>query len=273
MDGPSQQTLRELSERVGISKNTTFRLLRTLEEAGYVRQDLVTKRYQLSLKVLDLEDASLRALGYPEEAQPYLEELNDALGESVNLAVLEGDRVRYVARVASKRIMMVNLHVGATLPAHATSLGKVLLASLPLARLREIYSGHPLEAFTAHTITSIDRLLRELATVRDQGYAVNEEELEIGLRSVAAPVHDRLGNVIAAVNVSTAVVRVSRKSLVEEILPQLLHTTAAISARLGYRPAAAASLPAPAARRTLRNAARAGAPARRVGRRSPRRKA
>lgn len=78
MDGPSQQTLRELSERVGISKNTTFRLLRTLEEAGYVRQDPVTKRYQLSLKVLDLEDASLRALGYPEEAQPYLEELNDA---------------------------------------------------------------------------------------------------------------------------------------------------------------------------------------------------
>jgi IclR family pca regulon transcriptional regulator len=233
--GPAQLTLAELSERVGLTKGTTFRLLRTLEEAGYVRQDPLTKRYLLSLKMLDLQDASLTALEYPQVALPYLEELNLALGESVNMAVLDGTNVRYVARVASKRIMSVNLHVGSLLPAHATSMGKVLLAALGHDRVRELYAAQPLEPFTHRTIDSIGRLLEELDAVAARGYAVADEELELGLRSAAAPVRVANGRVVAAVNVSTATARISRERLVDELVPALLTTVAALSARLGWR--------------------------------------
>jgi IclR family pca regulon transcriptional regulator len=233
--GPAQLTLAELSEWVGLSKGTTFRLLRTLEEAGYLRQDPLTKRYRLSLKMLDFQDASLAALEYPLVAQSYLEELNAALGESVNMAVLEGTQVRYVARVAARRIMSVNLHVGSVLPAHATSMGKVLLAALGPGRVRALYAGHPLERYTARTLASVDDLLAELAAVEARGYALADEELEPGLRSAAAPVRGPNGRVAAAVNVSTATARVSQEQLLAEFVPALLRTTDAISTRLGFR--------------------------------------
>jgi IclR family pca regulon transcriptional regulator len=238
--GPAQLTLAELSESVGLTKGTTFRLLRTLEEAGYLRQDPITKRYQLSLKLLDFLDPSLAALEYPLIAQPYLEELNQALGESVNMAVLEGTQVRYVARVAAKRIMSVNLHVGSTLPAHATSMGKVLLAALGSERVRALYAARPLDRHTPRTISSVDELLAELGAVDWRGYALADEELEPGLRSAAAPVRGPNGRVVAAVNVSTATARVTREQLLEQFLPALLRTAAAISARLGFRERAAA---------------------------------
>lgn len=234
-EGPAQLTLTELSSRLGISKNTTFRLLRTLEEAGYVIQDQVTRHYHLSLKVLDLQAASLAALGYTQEAQPLLKELNAALGESVNLAVLEGTEIRYVARVAAKRIMSVDLRVGSRLPAHATSMGKVLLASLEEQKVRDLYATHPLTAYTPQTITSIDGLLEELALVRRQGFALADQELEVGLRSIAAPVRRGHGDIVAALNVSTATVRTSREQLLGDFLPQLLRTAEAISRRLGFR--------------------------------------
>jgi IclR family pca regulon transcriptional regulator len=235
VDGPAQLTLADLSERVGLTKGTTFRLLRTLEEAGYVRQDPLTKRYLLSLKMLDLQDASLTALEYPQAAQPYLEELNLALGESVNMAVLDGTSVRYVARVASKRIMSVNLHVGSVLPAHATSMGKVLLGALGPSRVRELYAGRTLEPYTPRTITSLERLVEELALVAERGYAIADEELEPGLRSAAAPVRVASGRVVAAVNVSTATARVTCERLRDELVPPLLRTAEAVSARLGLR--------------------------------------
>ena len=235
VEGPAHLSLAEICNRVPIKKNTVFRILKTLEEAGYVHQDPVTKRYRLSLKVLDFQSASLAALGYLEHAQPYLEELNAKLGESVNLAVLEGTDIRYVARVAARRIMTVNLHVGAKLPAHATSMGKVLLAALDDGKVRELYAGRLLEAYTPKTIVSVDRLLEELATVRAKGYAVNDEELELGLRSAAVPIRGATGGVVAALNVSTATGRTSREQLLNEMLPELLRTSEAISARLGFR--------------------------------------
>ncbi len=241
--GPAQLTLAELSDRVELNKGTTFRLLRTLEEAGYVRQDPATKRYQLSLRMLDLQGASLAALEYPQAAQPYLEELHQTLGESVSMAVLEGKRIRYVARVASKRIMSVNLQVGTTLPAHATSMGKVLLATLGADRVRQLYAGDALEQLTPRTITDVEVLVEELAAVERQGYAVADEELEWGLRSAAAPVRGSRCQVVAALNVSTATSRVSREQLHANILPALLRTAATISARLGCRQANASVSP------------------------------
>jgi IclR family pca regulon transcriptional regulator len=235
VEGPAQLTLAELSGRVGLSKGTTFRLLRTLEEAGYVRQEAQTKRYLLSLKMLDLQEASLAALEYPVLAQPYLEELNHVLGESVSMAVLEGTRIRYVARVASKSLISVNLHVGSVLPAHATSMGKVLLAALAEDTVRTLYGGQALQAYTRQTITSLERLRKELVVVKRQGFAITDGELELGLCSVAAPVRGSRGHVVAAINASASTARASKEKLLATFVPPLLRTAATISTRLGFR--------------------------------------
>jgi IclR family pca regulon transcriptional regulator len=131
--------------------------------------------------------------------------------------------------------MSVNLHVGSTLPAHATSMGKVLLAALGSERVRALYADRRLERHTPRTIGSVDDLLAELGAVDWRGWALAEEELEPGLRSAAAPVRGPNGRVVAAVNVSTATARVTREELVEQFVPALLRTTAAISLRLGFR--------------------------------------
>lgn len=237
VDGHAHLSLAEISARAGFQKGTTFRLLRTLEEAGYVRQDSVTKQYHLSFKVLDLQRAALEALDLPKHAQPLLEELNQVLHESVSIAVLEGTRIRYIARVPSRRIMSINLQVGSTLPAHATSMGKVLLAHEPPAAIADLYPGAALETFTPRTIGTVAALVAELEAVRTQGFALTDEELEFGLRSAAAPIYDHTGSVVAAINVSAASARIPMRQLRADFLPQLVSTAAMISRRLGYQAA------------------------------------
>jgi IclR family pca regulon transcriptional regulator len=230
--GPAQLTLVELADRIGLTKATTFRLLQTLQEAGYLRQDAASKRYSLTLKALDLQEASLAALDYLQLVQPCIEGLNAEIGEAVNVAVLEGTDVRYVARVAGKSLLSVNLHVGSKLPAHATSMGKVLLAALPDRDVRKLYSGQTLDVFTPATIRSLERLCADLALVRRRGYAIADEELERGLRSAAVPLHGRGNEVVAALNIATSTARVSRARLIEELVPQLVKTAAMISNRI-----------------------------------------
>jgi IclR family pca regulon transcriptional regulator len=233
VEGPAQITLGELSARIGANKVTTFRILRTLEESGYVRQEPQSKCYQLSLKMLDLQEASLVALEYPLLAQPFLEDLHQLLGESVSMAVLEGTDVRYVARASASALMAINLHVGSVLPAHATSMGKVLLAALGVESVKALYKHQTMQAFTPKTITTMDRLLRELATVEQNGYGAANEELEKGLLSVAAPIRTRRGQVVAAINSSVSIARVTHDKLIASFVPPLIETAARISARLG----------------------------------------
>jgi len=233
VEGPAQIALGELSARIGANKVTTFRILRTLEESGYVRQERQSKRYQLCLKMLDLQEASLAALEYPFLVQPYLEELHQRLGESVSVAVLEGTRVRYVARAASSSLMAVNLRVGSVLPAHATSMGKVLLAALGAEGVKALYMNQAMLAFTPKTVTTLDRLLDELRVVERNGHGTANEELERGLLSVAAPIRSSRGQVIAAINVSVSTARVSYEKIITTFVPALMRTAATISARLG----------------------------------------
>jgi len=231
--GAPVQTLAELADHSGLSKPTAFRLLRTLENFGYVRQDAQTRHYQLSLKVFDLQDSSIGALEYPRIARPFMEKLHEELDEAVNMAVLEGTRIRYVARVHARRIMTVSLNVGSTLPAHATSMGKILLAQLPAESVQGLYANEGLRRFTARTITTIDALLAELAVARKRGYALCDGELELGLRSVAAPVRGLRGNFVASLNVSTASARTTRERMQRTFVPSLLRTAEALSRRLG----------------------------------------
>jgi IclR family transcriptional regulator, pca regulon regulatory protein len=227
--------LSELSRRVGLGLPTTLRLIRTLEEAGYVRQDPETKRYRLSWKMLQLQDVTASILDYADVARPYLEDLAAALGESTGMSVLDNTEIRHAIRVSSSRIISANIPPGALFPPHATAMGKVLLAALEPSVVRELAARRPFERFTATTVTDVDELLAQLAGIARHGYAASNEEWEAGLRSLAAPVHGHDGRVVAAVCVIVVRPGITTRSMERDFLPALLHTAEAISLALGYR--------------------------------------
>jgi IclR family transcriptional regulator, pca regulon regulatory protein len=235
IDQPAPQSLIELSRRVGLGMPTTLRLIRTLEEAGYVRQDPETKRYRLSWKMLQLQDITVSILDYADVARPHLEDLASTLGESTGMAVLDGTDVRHAIRVSSSRIISANIPPGALFPPHATAMGKVLLAGLDPGVVRELAHRRPFERYTPTTLTSIDELLDELSQVVDQGYAVSNGEWEPGLRSLAAPVHARDGRVVAAVCVIVVRPGITTRTMQHDYLPALLRAAESISAELGYQ--------------------------------------
>jgi IclR family transcriptional regulator, pca regulon regulatory protein len=228
-DHPSL-TLSEVATSTGLSRAAARRFLRTLVQLGYMRSD--GSRFALRPKVLELGYAYLSSLTLPEVAMPHLEQLVSAVHESSSVSELDGDDVVYIARVPTKRIMTVTISVGTRFPAYATSMGRVLLASLSADRLDSYLSSADLRGLTGHTITSRSALQRELAKIRSQGWALVDQELEEGLRSVAAPIRDADGHVIAAVNVSTHAGRRSLDSVVSDLLQPLLETARHIEADL-----------------------------------------
>lgn len=218
------RTLMDFARELGWTKTSTFRYLTTLSVLGYVELDERTRRYRPTVKVLNLGYAALSALTFPELALPFLERLSLKFGESTNMAVLDGTDVVYVARIGSRRILATNLHVGSRLPVHCTSMGKVLLAYLGDAERAELLKKIVFTPSTPKTITGPEKLLRVMEQVRRQGYAVNNQELAIGLWSCSAPVFDKAGRVPAAINVSASCVGVRREELVKKFVPSLLET-------------------------------------------------
>ena len=195
-------TLSDIAARTGLSRATARRFLHTLVELGYVRFD--GKQFALTPQVLRLGTAYLSGLGLPQIAQPHLEQLSARLGESTSAAVLDGDEIVYVARVATRRIMTVGITVGTRFPAYATSMGRVLLAGLPAQELDDYLARADLAPLTGRTLHDAATLRAELDRVHAQGWALVDQELEAGLRSVAAPLRDGEDRVVAAVNVSTS---------------------------------------------------------------------
>ncbi|WP_216215969.1 IclR family transcriptional regulator [Amycolatopsis aidingensis] len=237
--GSPQLTLSEVARSTGLTRAAARRFLLTLADLGYVRTD--GKHFSLTARVLELGYAYLSSLSLPEVAQPHLERLSAEVHESCSVSVLEGTDIVYVARVAVSRIMAVTINVGTRFPAHATSMGHVLLAGLPEPELARYLEQARLDRLTSHTLTSAPALRAELARVREQGWALVDQELEEGLRSVAAPVRDRGGQVVAAVNVSTHAGRTSPETLRGDTLPALLDTCKLIEADLAVTMAAQAS--------------------------------
>jgi IclR family pca regulon transcriptional regulator len=223
-------TLSEVARLTGITRATARRVLLTLERLGHVRSD--GRRFSLTPRVLSLGWAYLSSLDLWDVAQPLMEELVQRTGESCSAATLDLPDIVYVARVPTRRIMSLTLTVGTRLPAYATSMGRVLLAELDPAELDAFLAGARLEPLTPHTVTDPGRLRAILDEVRAQGFAIVDEELELGLRSIAAPLRGRAGRAVAALNVSAASSRVPRERLEEELLPALLDTAGAISAAL-----------------------------------------
>jgi IclR family pca regulon transcriptional regulator len=222
-------TLSEVATVTGVTRAAARRFLLTLAELGYVRSD--GRYFSLTARVLELGYAYLSSLSLPEVAEPHLEALVAEVHESSSMSVLDGTDIVYVARVPVSRIMTVAISVGTRFPAYATSMGRVLLAGLPDDELAAQLADLRLSPLTGRTIGSVDALRTELTRVRAQGWALVNQELEEGLRAIAAPVRDPSGRVVAAVNVSAHATR-TLESMRRDLLPRLLATTGKIEADL-----------------------------------------
>ncbi|WP_410649963.1 IclR family transcriptional regulator C-terminal domain-containing protein [Amycolatopsis sp. cmx-4-54] len=230
----AELTLSDVARSTGLTRAAARRFLLTLVDLGYVRTD--GKYFSLTARVLELGYSYLSSLSLPEVAQPHLERLSADVHESSSISVLEVPDIVYVARVAVSRIMTVSINVGTRFPAHATSMGHVLLAGLDDAELREYLARAKLDKLTARTKSRPEELLAELVRVCEQGYAMVDQELEEGLRSIAVPIRDRRGSVVAAVNLSTHASRTTPESVERELLPSLLSAARAIEADLASAP-------------------------------------
>ncbi len=221
-------TLSEVANITGLTRAAARRFLLTLVELGYVRTD--GRRFSLRPRILELGYAYLSSLSLPELAMPTMERLVERVRESCSMAVLDGDEVVYVARVPTKRIMSVAISVGTRFPAYATSMGRVLLSHQPAEAIEAYLKNAELEPLTPRTITDPDVLRDTLDRVRTDGYCLVDEELEEGLRSIAAPIRDGDGKVVAAINMSAHISRGPAEAIKAELLPHLLETAQLISA-------------------------------------------
>ncbi|HYF59945.1 MAG TPA: IclR family transcriptional regulator C-terminal domain-containing protein [Burkholderiaceae bacterium] len=227
------QTLSDVARRAGVSRAAARRLLHTLVGLGYAATD--GRLFRLRPKVLELGFSYLHGTGLWDVAQPYMVELVERIHESCSAAVLDGDDIVYVARVPMRtRIMSISLGLGSRLPAHLTSMGRVLLAALPAAELdARLAALGRIAPRTERTLVDADALRRAIAKAGAQGFAILDQELEPGLRSVAVPVHGPGGAVVAALNVGTHATRVPLDDLRGRILPALRETARAVSRALG----------------------------------------
>jgi IclR family pca regulon transcriptional regulator len=237
-------SLAEVAARTGLSRPAVRRILLTLQRLGYVANS--GARWSLTPRVLTIGQHFAATHGVVETAQPHLLQLAEATHESASLAQLDGTDVVYVARVQVRRVMSISIDVGSRVPAHATSMGRVLLAWAPPSIVEQVVEAG-LHRLTAKTITDPVRLRDSLHDVRQRGYAVVESELEEGLLSAAVPVRDPEGAVIAALAYSTSVGRRTVKQVTEEVVPLMLEAANGISADLAQQRVAGSRL-APRAR-------------------------
>lgn len=218
-DRPDGVTVGDMASRTGLSRAAVRRLLITLELLGYASHH--GSVYRLSSRALRLGFSFLSSSSIPAIAQPILEEISAAIHESSSLSVLEGDEIVYLARSATRRVMSVGLSVGSRLPAYCTSMGRVMLAAMPEQDLRAYLTRVKLEKRTSKSITKKKAFAAELERVRRQGYALVDEELEVGLRSLAVPVRSRSGKVVAAMNTGVQAARSTPREMVGRFLPVL----------------------------------------------------
>lgn len=228
-DAP-QQTLSEVAARAGFTRAGARRILLTLQSLGYVETD--GRHFRLTARILDLGFAYLSSMPIWNLAEPMMEDLVEQVRESSSAAVLEGLDIVYVLRVPTHKIMRTNLGVGSRLPAFWTSMGRVLLAALPEAELQARLAGLPRTRHTAHTALADASLLARIGEARAQGWCLVNQELEEGLISIAAPLVDRAGRTVAALNVSGQANRTSEAQMREEMLPALLAAARAIGQRM-----------------------------------------
>jgi IclR family pca regulon transcriptional regulator len=227
-------TVSDVARVTGLARAAARRFLLTLTDLDYVRLD--DRHFSLTPRVLELGYSFLSSLSLPEIAQPHLRDLVGIVHESSSLSVLDGEDVVYVAREPTRRIMTVTIFVGTRFPAHATSMGRVLLAGMSENELDRFLARAQLRSLTANTVTDPDALRQEVQRIREQGWSLVDQELEVGLRSIAVPVRSPEGQVLAAINLSTHASRTSIEVMRDELLPRLQDAAAAIERDLALGP-------------------------------------
>ena len=233
-------TFLELQHQLGYPHSSLHGLVGTLLARGWLEMDSSTRRYWLGIRTWEAGATYLRAVDLAERARPYLDQVRDAVEETTQLSVLDGRYNVYIAKVDGPHQLALQSAVGRRLEAHATGLGKVLLAGLPEPELLRRFSGITLERFTPTTITDLTRLRHELRQIEERGYGTDEEEYTVGVRCVAAPIRDAHAQTVAAMSVSVPTVRFNAVDQ-DRARRALTESAGRLSAALGYRPGGAAS--------------------------------
>jgi DNA-binding IclR family transcriptional regulator len=226
-------TISELAEKSGLSLGTTHRLLETLISLNYVERDPTSRRYTLGLQVLHLRGAVIGHMNLSMQAMPVMKALMHRVNETVHLALLNDGEIVYIDRIEGLHTQGMYTRIGKRAPAHCTALGKIMMAHLPDAEWRQIVKERGLPRFTVNTFTTVDALSAELKKSRERGYALDNEEVEIGVRCIAAPLWDYTGQVVAALSISGPISRM-RPSRDSELSQAACWASRLISAKLGH---------------------------------------
>lgn len=224
----------ELSRRLNLHKNNVFRLLATLETRGYIEQNRVTENYRLGLKSLQLGQTFIQQMGILKQSRPILDELVQASGETAYVAVLKDRKVIYLDAVESNQSVRAVSRVGSRAPAHATSVGKAQLAAMSEDELMK-HLPEKLDAYTPYTITDVEKFKTSLEKVRRYGFAVDDEEYEVGVKCVGVVVRDYTRRVVGAVSVAGPSYRMTNEAIQSTLLPLVKEAGDKLSTRLGYK--------------------------------------
>lgn len=223
----------ELARKLSLGKSSVYRLLATLARRGYVEKNPQSDRYQLTYRLFAVGSPAADRFGLREAAHPVMQRLAAETGETVNLGVLDGTRVVNLHKVESRHLLRMHMEVGGGVPAHATALGKVLLAGLEPSKVAERLGSQRLARLTRRTIGDRTTLQRSLARIREQGFAIDDEECSLGLRCVAAPIRDHRGSVVAALSISGPTQRLSHPVLARTA-ERVRAAAQEVSRRLGF---------------------------------------
>jgi len=231
-------SIRELSSTIGLPKGTTHRLLSSLSYFGYVWQDQKTRNYFLGLKFVELGQILLGQLDLRKEAEPFLRHLAERTKETIHLVILDRNEIVYIDKVETDQNpsgLKMASRIGLRNPAHSSAVGKTILATFSEEELQSFFKEKSLVKRTENTITDPILLREHLKTVRKQGYAVDDEENEKGIRCVAAPIYNETGKTVAAISITAPAFRVTKKSIQETLKKEVMDTASKISERLGFK--------------------------------------
>ena len=223
----------ELSKRLNIDKSMVYRLLSTLAIRGYVEQDEESRKYSLGLKVVELAGMKLSTVEIFSVARPLLKELVKRTGETAHLAMMVQHEIICLDKEEGPAILNIRGGIGDKYPPHASAIGKAILAYLPDEEMKVIFRKHGMPKYTSRTVTSLSVLKKNLKSIREQGYALNDEETYIGVRSIAAPVRERKGVVVASLGISGPVQRLTDEKM-ESLVEAVIEIADRVSAELGH---------------------------------------
>jgi DNA-binding IclR family transcriptional regulator len=240
-DAVDEMSLSEMARRIGVSRSSAFRLVHTLQRLGYLEREDETKNYRLGARVMSLGYSFLASKDIAELARPELQRLRTATRCSTHLGILDGTDVIYIARFAAHKPVSAMISVGARVPAHATTMGRIILAYKPAAYLTEHFAGRPLAKFSEQTPLTLETLVTALEADRRRGYVISHSSFEAGIASIAAPLFDAKGEVIGAINVSTPENAIDTHAFDTGIREELQAAARRISELSGHREAAVVS--------------------------------